>query len=153
MTFQVSLVENIQGQQIFGKGSPVFPDRIFQKKFVFHFLKAIFDTSFRLSQPFFTLIFYQILSTNILPKKCIENSLENLQVDMGQWATLRPIQMVRFLLTTIVRDQHTSGLSTNHTCTIFAQDIHNVSFKCCGSNLLDTIHREVVTHASHALQL
>ena len=73
-------MENIQGQQKFLKGSPVFLDRMFQNKFVFHFLKAIFDTSFRLAQPFFTLIFYHILSTNS-SKKCIEISLESLQVD------------------------------------------------------------------------
>ena len=34
--------------------------------------------------------------------------------------------------------------------TIFTYDIHNVSYKCRGSNLPNTICREVMTHASSA---
>ena len=47
-TFWVFPTENFREQRNIWKGSPVFPDGMFQKEiFVFHFFKAIFDTSFK----------------------------------------------------------------------------------------------------------
>ena len=52
MTFFVVPAENFQEQRYIWKDSPDFPDWISQQKFVFHFFKAMFDTSFRPFRPF-----------------------------------------------------------------------------------------------------
>ena len=52
MTFFFVPAENFQEHLFFWKDSPDFPDWISQQKFVFHFFKAMFHTSFRPSRPF-----------------------------------------------------------------------------------------------------
>ena len=44
---------NFRQQRNIWKGSPVFGTEYSKRKFVFHFFKAIFDTGFRPSRPFF----------------------------------------------------------------------------------------------------
>ena len=52
-TFWVVPAENFGKQQNIWKGSLFFRMECSKRKFVFHFFKAIFDISFRLSRPFF----------------------------------------------------------------------------------------------------
>ena len=53
-TFWIVPAENFREQRNIRKCNPVFPDGIFQRRFVFRFFKAIFnfDTRFRPSQSF-----------------------------------------------------------------------------------------------------
>ena len=60
--------EKRREQPNIAKGSPVFPDGMLQK-FVFHFFKANFDTSSRLSRPFFGRWNRFVQTENAIPER------------------------------------------------------------------------------------